>query len=54
LTGDRDAIHQAIALDPLTGAILTLPQIRSMVDEMFEAQAQWLPQFAPAPVSVAV
>lgn len=46
LHGDRDAVHQAIALDPLTGALLTLPQIRRMVDEMFEAEAQWLPQFA--------
>lgn len=46
LTGDRDAVHHAIAMDPLTGALLTLPQIRSMVDEMFAAEAQWLPQFA--------
>lgn len=45
LTGDRDAVHHAIALDPLTGALLTLPQIRSMVEELFEAEAQWLPQF---------
>jgi alpha-galactosidase/6-phospho-beta-glucosidase family protein len=29
----------------LTGALLTLPQIRRMVDEMFEAEKQWLPQF---------
>ena len=40
------AVHHAIAMDPLTGALLTLPQIRSMVDEMFAAEAQWLPQFA--------
>ena len=46
LNGDREAVHRAIALDPLTGALLTLPQIRQMVDEMFEAQKEWLPQFA--------
>jgi alpha-galactosidase len=32
-------------MDPLTGAVCTLPQIRSMVDEMLAAQAKWLPQF---------
>jgi alpha-galactosidase len=46
LTGDAEAIHHAVMLDPLTGAICTLPQIRAMVDEMLAAQAQWLPQFA--------
>jgi alpha-galactosidase/6-phospho-beta-glucosidase family protein len=29
----------------LTAAVCTLPQIRSMVDEMLAAQEQWLPQF---------
>ncbi len=33
-------------LDPLTGALLTLGQIRSMVDEMLAAEAEWLPAFA--------
>jgi alpha-galactosidase len=46
LTGDAEAIHHAVMLDPLTGAVCTLPQIRAMVDEMLAAQAQWLPQFA--------
>jgi alpha-galactosidase len=46
LTGDRSLVHAAIALDPLTGALLSLPQIRAMVEEMFEAEAAWLPQFA--------
>ena len=45
ITGDRELLHQAIALDPLTGAQLTLPRIREMVDEMFEAESKWLPQF---------
>jgi alpha-galactosidase len=46
LTGDRDAVHHAVMMDPLTAAVCTLPQIHAMVDEMLEAQAQWLPQFA--------
>jgi alpha-galactosidase len=45
LTGDVEAVHHAVMLDPLTAAVCTLPQIRTMVDEMLEAQAQWLPQF---------
>jgi alpha-galactosidase len=32
-------------LDPLTAAVCTLPQIRSMVNEMLDAPARWLPQF---------
>ena len=45
LTGDTDAVHHAVMMDPLTAAVCTLPQIRAMVDEMLEAQAAWLPQF---------
>lgn len=45
LRGDKEAVHHAVALDPLTAAVCTLPQIHAMVDELFEAQARWLPQF---------
>jgi alpha-galactosidase len=45
LTGQREAVHHAVMLDPLTGAVCTLPQIRAMVNELLAAQAQWLPQF---------
>lgn len=45
LTGNKDAIHYAVMMDPLTSAICTLPQIHAMVDELFEAEAKWLPQF---------
>lgn len=45
LTGDVDAVHQAVMVDPLTAAVCTLPQIHDMVDEMLRAQAEWLPQF---------
>lgn len=46
LTKNRDRIHQAVMLDPLTGALLTLDQIRHMVDDLIEAEAAWLPDFA--------
>ena len=46
LNGDREAVYRAIMLDPLTSAVLPLHRIREMVDEMFEAQREWLPQFA--------
>jgi len=45
LSGDTDAVYHACMLDPLTAAVCTLPQIRSMVSEMLAAQAHWLPQF---------
>jgi alpha-galactosidase len=47
-TGDRDLVHAAVALDPLTGAVQTLPRIREMVDRMLEAESAWLPQFGAA------
>jgi alpha-galactosidase len=46
LRGDKDAVHHAVMLDPLTAAACTLPQIHALVEEMFEAQARWLPQFS--------
>ena len=45
MASDVDAVYHAVMLDPLTGAVCTLPQIRAMVDEMLAAQKQWLPQF---------
>ena len=34
-------------------ALLTLPQIRQMVDEMLAAESRWLPQFTPKTLLVA-
>jgi len=45
LTGDTEAVYHAVMLDPLTAAVCTLPEISSMVGEMLDAQARWLPQF---------
>jgi len=45
LTGNRELVYQAICYDPLTSAVCSLREIRSMVDEMFEANKDWLTQF---------
>ncbi|MDP9364392.1 MAG: alpha-glucosidase/alpha-galactosidase [Chloroflexota bacterium] len=43
-----DHVRHAVALDPLTGTLLTLGQARAMVDEMLAAEAEWLPGWARA------
>ena len=45
-TGNKELVYQAICYDPLTSAVCSLREIRDMVDEMFEANKDWLPQFA--------
>ena len=45
LTGNARLVYQAIANDPLTAAVLSLEEIRSMVKEMFAASKDHLPQF---------
>ncbi|KIL40995.1 alpha-mannosidase [Gordoniibacillus kamchatkensis] len=45
LTGDPRKIFHAICFDPLTSAVLSLAEIKSMVDDMFAANREWLPQF---------
>ena len=41
----RERVFQAVMVDPLTSAILTIEEIRRMVDEMFEAEREYLPEF---------
>lgn len=45
LTGNTEAVYHAVMLDPLTGAVCTLDQIRAMVSDLLAAEKQWLPQF---------
>jgi alpha-galactosidase len=45
LTGDPRLVFQAIALDPLTAAVLSLAEIKQMVNEMFQQNRDHLPQF---------
>jgi alpha-galactosidase len=46
LTGNRRLVYQAIANDPLTAAVLSLAEIQTMVDELFERNCDYLPLFA--------
>jgi alpha-galactosidase len=48
MTGSREMAHAAVALDPLTGAMSTLPKIHEMTEKMLAAEAEWLPQFGPS------
>jgi len=45
LEGDVKAVEQAIALDPLTAAVLSLSQIKSLVQDLLIADKKFLPQF---------
>lgn len=48
IEADVGLLHAAVALDPLTSATLTLPEIRDMVDRMLAAEADWLPSWSQA------
>ena len=43
----RSAAVHALLLDPLTAACCTPSEITSMVDELFDAEAAFLPGFTP-------
>ena len=45
LSGDPRKIFHAACFDPLTSAVLSLGEIKDMVDAMFRANRDWLPQF---------
>ncbi len=45
VTADPELAFAAIAMDPLTSAVLGLKQTRDMVRDLFQAEAQWLPHF---------
>lgn len=45
LTGDTRLAFQAIAYDPLTAAVLSLAEIKEMVNEMLQQNRDHLPQF---------
>jgi alpha-galactosidase len=45
LTGQREHIYHAAMLDPHTAAELSLEQIWSLVDDLIDAHADWLPEF---------
>ncbi len=45
LKGDKDMVRHAVYFDPLTSAVCSLAEIKSMVDEMFEANKEYLTTF---------
>jgi alpha-galactosidase len=45
LAGDPRLVFQAIAFDPLTASVLSLAEIKQMVNEMFQQNRNHLPQF---------
>jgi len=53
IEGSRAHVYHAIMLDPLSGALLTLDQIRAMTDDLFAAEAPWLPAWAAATQEIA-
>jgi alpha-galactosidase len=46
LSGDRHLALQALQLDPMTAAVLEPPQTAHLLDELLQAHARYLPQFA--------
>jgi alpha-galactosidase len=45
LAGDPIMVYRAVAHDPLTAAVLSLAEIKDMVNELFEQHKDYLPQF---------
>ena len=45
LEGDPQKIYHACLYDPLTSAVCSMHEVKEMVERMFAAEAQWLPQF---------
>lgn len=45
LTGNKEHVYHAAMLDPHTGAELSLDEIWSLVDDLFEAHGDWIPLF---------
>ncbi|MBR6767028.1 MAG: alpha-glucosidase/alpha-galactosidase [Clostridia bacterium] len=44
-TGKKDAIYQAVMLDPHTSAELSIDDIVAMCDDLIEAHGDWMPKF---------
>lgn len=46
VSGDPETLFSAVALDPLTAAVLSLEETRKMTAEMLAAQGEFVPQYA--------
>jgi alpha-galactosidase len=47
LTGNRDALYQAVMLDPHTASVLSLDEIWAMTDALIDAHGDALPRLTP-------
>ena len=47
LTGNRDALYQAVMLDPHTASVLSLDEMWAMTDELIAAHGDALPHLTP-------
>jgi alpha-galactosidase len=45
LTANVEHVYHAMALDPLTSALLTLEQVKAMTNELLEAHVEWMGRF---------
>ena len=54
LEEDPEAIRRAVKLDPLTAAACTLDEADAMIDDLLEANAAYLPEWAVADAEIAV
>lgn len=45
LKRDKNLVYQAAMLDPHTSAELSLDDIKSLCDDLFEAHGEWIPEF---------
>jgi alpha-galactosidase len=45
LTGNPRLVFQAVCYDPLSSAVLSLAEIKQMVEQMLEQNKTYLPQF---------
>ena len=42
---DREKIYHSVLLDPNTASVSSPREVRDMVDDLFEAEKEWLPKF---------
>lgn len=54
LNHDREAVIHAMMLDPLSAAVCSLGEIRSMAEELFAASKDYIPAWCAKPKAVAV
>ncbi len=52
VTGDPETLFSAVALDPLTAAVLSLEETRKMTAEMLRVQGNYTPQYTGKPLKV--